>query len=476
MIRRNQRQLNRLNALTDGALVLLAYLFAVLLWLGVVKGDANMAGDLRGVRGLSKLAYPIWAVLVMACFGIYRTTRVSRLGRELRGVVAGNAIALIAAAAVLYLFRLQEFSRGVLGLFYLFSCALLIAKRLALRLLLRRMRAKGYNLKHVLLVGGGSLADRYEKTVAEMDELGIRVAERVRSLDGLTAILEARLHGSDIDEVILALEPDEVGCLMDALRACEKCGTKASIVPFYNDVLPARPMIDVMGQMRLIQMSTTPLDEPLNAIVKRGMDIIVSLAGLIVLSPLLLVIAVAIKATSPGPVLFRQERVGRYKKPFMMLKFRSMRVNDASDTTWTSAQDDRRTPLGSFLRKTSLDELPQLVNVLRGEMSLVGPRPEIPFFVEQFRETVPQYMMKCQVRPGITGWAQVNGLRGDTSIPLRVEHDLWYIDHWSLSLDIAIIARTLLGGMINDEQMRPAPPAQDGGETEKAPDDTRRAS
>ena len=174
---------------------------------------------------------------------------------------------------------------------------------------------------------------------------------------------------------------------------------------------------------------------------------------LVILSPLFLILAIAIRLSSPGPVLFRQERIGLNKKPFTMYKFRSMRVNDEQDTAWSSAEDDRRTWLGSLLRKISLDELPQLFNVFRGEMSLVGPRPEIPFYVERFRETVPLYMVKYQVRPGMTGWAQIHGLRGDTSIPARVEHDLWYIENWSLGLDIRILFKTAFGGMVNQEDV-----------------------
>ena len=190
------------------------------------------------------------------------------------------------------------------------------------------------------------------------------------------------------------------------------------------------------------------------SVVKRVLDFLLALAGTIVLSPLLLVLAIAIKTTSPGPVFFKQERIGLNKKPFIMYKFRSMRVNNTADVAWSTQVDERRTRLGIFLRKLSIDELPQLWNTLKGDMSLVGPRPEIPYFVEQFRETVPLYMVKYQVRPGMTGWAQVHGLRGDTSIPERVEYDLWYIEHWSFGLDIQIMIKTVLGGMVNQESIK----------------------
>ena len=304
----------------------------------------------------------------------------------------------------------------------------------------------------MLVVGDSTLAQRYIDSVEAERSLGIEVDEHLIPDENLEARLEERLHGNGIDEVIVALGPNELQATASIIRMCEKCGTKISVIPFYNDVIPTRPTVDVVGSIKLIQLRTTPLDEPMNAFFKRSFDILVSIVLLMLLSPLFAIIAIAIRLSSPGPVLFRQERVGLNKKTFYMLKFRSMRVNDTQDTAWSTRQDDRRTKIGSILRKTSLDELPQLWNVLKGQMSLVGPRPEIPCFVEQFRETVPLYMVKYQVRPGMTGWAQVNGLRGDTSIPARVEHDLWYIENWSFGLDILILLKTAFGGMINDEQ------------------------
>lgn len=165
-----------------------------------------------------------------------------------------------------------------------------------------------------------------------------------------------------------------------------------------------------------------------------------------------LIIAVGVKLSSPGPVFFKQERVGRDNKTFKMLKFRSMRVNDESDTAWSKDEDPRRTKFGSFIRRFSIDEMPQFFNVLKGDMSIIGPRPEIPYYVEQFRERVPRYMLRHQVRPGISGWAQIHGFRGDTPIDGRVEYDLWYIEHWSLWLDVRIFFRTIFGGFINNEK------------------------
>ena len=185
---------------------------------------------------------------------------------------------------------------------------------------------------------------------------------------------------------------------------------------------------------------------------KRCFDFLFAGTVLLLLSPLMLVIAMGVKLSGPGPVLFKQERVGKERKVFTMYKFRSMRVNSQADTAWSRDRDSRITPFGALIRKFSLDELPQFFNVLKGEMSVVGPRPELPYFVEQYKDNVPLYMVKHQVKPGITGWAQVNGYRGDTSIEKRIEHDIWYIENWSMYLDVKIIFMTIFGGMINKEK------------------------
>lgn len=456
MIQRNQKKLNRLNVLSDGVLIVLCYLFASWLWLDVIKNKAGNMAALSSLNARGMLAaviYAVWTVFLLSLLRVYHTSRVHRSGRESTRILAGNAIALATAASVLFLFRLQDFSRGVLGVYFLSSSAVLIGKRKVIRSLLRRMRARGYNLKHMLVVGSGNLAQRYMQNVQAQPSLGIHVEQCLTPDDSLLETLENSLHGAGIDEVILALAPDELSVTADVIQVCEKCGTKISVVPFYNDIIPTRPTIDTVGDLKLIQLRTTPLDEPVNALTKRAFDIVVSGLLLVILSPLFLLLAIAIRLSSPGPVLFRQERIGLNKKPFIMYKFRSMRVNDEQDTAWSSDVDDRRTWLGSLLRKISLDELPQLFNVLTGTMSLVGPRPEIPFYVERFRETVPLYMVKYQVRPGMTGWAQIHGLRGDTSIPARVEHDLWYIENWSLGLDIVILFKTVFGGMVNQENV-----------------------
>ena len=208
--------------------------------------------------------------------------------------------------------------------------------------------------------------------------------------------------------------------------------------------------VDFLG-LPLIHIRHVPLMEAGNAFIKRAMDIVGSLLCIVLFSPIMLAAAIAVKLSSPGPLIFKQERVGLHNRTFKMYKFRSMTVQKASEevSKWTTKNDVRVTPVGRFIRKTSIDELPQLFNVLKGDMSLIGPRPERPFFVDKFKEEIPRYMIKHQVRPGMTGWAQVNGLRGDTSIRKRIELDLFYIENWSVSFDIRILFLTVFKGFVN---------------------------
>lgn len=222
-------------------------------------------------------------------------------------------------------------------------------------------------------------------------------------------------------------------------------------MPDYNNIIPSRPYTEDLMGLPVINIRYVPLSNTFNALIKRVFDIVFSGIGIVVLSPLLLIIACAVKFTSKGPLIFKQERVGLRNEPFMMYKFRSMRVQDEKEEkkAWTVKDDPRVTKVGKFLRKTSLDELPQLFNIFKGEMSIVGPRPERPYFVEKFKEEIPRYMVKHQVRPGLTGWAQVNGYRGDTSIKKRIEYDLYYIENWTFGFDIKIMFMTIFKGFVN---------------------------
>ncbi len=222
-------------------------------------------------------------------------------------------------------------------------------------------------------------------------------------------------------------------------------------VPDYYNFISTNPYTEDLDGLPVINIRNVPLTNTMNKLIKRLIDIIGSIIALILFSPIMLIVAILVKKSSPGPIFFAQERIGLGNKPFKMYKFRSMGVQDPKKEAkeWTTKNDVRVTPVGRVIRKTSLDELPQFWNVLKGDMSLIGPRPERPLFVEKFKEEIPRYMIKHQVRPGITGWAQVNGFRGDTSIRSRIEHDLYYIENWSLGLDIKILFLTFFKGFVN---------------------------
>ena len=364
---------------------------------------------------------------------------------------------------LLFLFRLVDFSRGALFVFYVLTILLLIGKYTFMRRILRKFRGNGYNLKHVIVIGTGDLARQYKMDIESEPELGYHIAGFVGNPDeqlsqteycGDFDILDSQLSHTDISEAVIALEPLEYTRIRDIIICCERNGVKYSVIPFYNDIIPANPVIETIGHSKLINMRFNRLENIGWKMLKRGFDMAASAAGLILLSPVFLLVALGVKLSSPGPVFFRQVRVGLDRKNFTMLKFRSMKVNSSQDTAWSTDKDDRRTPFGSFIRKVSLDELPQLINVLKGDMSLVGPRPELPHFVEKFKDTIPYYMVKHQVKPGMTGWAQVNGYRGDTSIEKRIELDLWYIENWSFWLDIRILFKTVFGGVVNSEKIK----------------------
>ena len=254
-----------------------------------------------------------------------------------------------------------------------------------------------------------------------------------------------------LDEIAITLGLEEYYKLEKIVAECEKSGVHTKFIPDYGNIIPTRPYTEDLLGLPVINIRYVPLSNTFNALIKRLTDIIGSIICIIIFSPIMLTSAVLVKMTSKGPLIFKQERVGLHNKPFQMYKFRTMYVQTEEEEKkgWTQKNDPRVTSVGRFLRKTSLDEFPQLFNVLKGDMSLVGPRPERPQYVEKFREEIPRYMIKHQVRPGMTGWAQVNGYRGDTSIRKRIEHDLYYIENWTLGLDIKILFLTVFKGFIN---------------------------
>lgn len=461
MIKRNQKSYNWINRLSDMAIIYISYIAAVWFWILFLEKDSSNISVRYAIQNpFPVLLIAFGFVVIFQYGGMYDSFRFNSLISELAQLLKLFVVCMALSATAIFLLKIANFSRGVVAVTGIIAFILLCLKRALLRFMLREMRRRGYNQKYVLIVGDSTLAFKYLVSIDENPSFGFQSIGYVgksgrpelgRWLGDYTE-LEPVLEEYGPDEVVIALEQDELDMMNVIVSCCEEQGIKASIIPFYSDYLPACATVDTVGRVRLINIRLCPLDIGINRFVKRCFDIVFSLVAILLTSPLLLITAIGVKLSSPGPVLFRQKRVGKDRRSFYMYKFRSMRLNDDSDRAWSRATDSRITPFGAFIRKFSIDELPQFFNVLRGEMSVIGPRPELPYFVEQYKYEIPRYMVKHQVKPGITGWAQVNGYRGDTSIEKRIEHDIWYIENWSLALDIKIVFMTVFGGMINNEK------------------------
>lgn len=468
MIKDNQKRLNRMHVLLDILVTVVAYALA---WFIVISGKVLPLdeGVLKPQVYFMALIFivPVYLILY-ASFHLYVPKRIQGRRSELANICKANVIGLMLFTFVLFGLRrfvshLSYFSTKMILAFFAANIILLEAERISIRIFLRSLRTNGYNQKHVLLIGYSRAAEGFIDRVSVNPEWGYHVQgilddrrpagfayKKVQVL-GPTNHLEDFLASNTLDEIAITLSIKEYSNLEQIVAACEKSGVHTKFIPDYNNIIPTIPYMEDLQGLPVIHIRHVPLTGVFNATMKRIVDLAGALFGLIVFSPLMLVTALLIKITSPGPVLFSQERIGLHNRPFKMYKFRSMEVQDPGRerSQWTTPHDPRVTPVGRFIRKTSIDEMPQFFNVLIGDMSLVGPRPERPLFVEKFKEEIPRYMIKHQVRPGLTGWAQVNGYRGDTSITKRIEHDLYYIENWSLGFDFKIMFLTVFKGFIN---------------------------
>jgi Undecaprenyl-phosphate glucose phosphotransferase len=466
MLKRHQHTFGYLYRLIDAAVVVLAWLASywirfdlppVLSFLSVKKG----LPDFTTYAALVPLIAALW-IGIFTSQRVYESKRLLGLASELLGVLKAHALALLTLIAITYLFEEYRYSRLVVLYFALFGAAGLVLFRIGLRSALRSMRARGFNLRHVLAVGEGEALEHLIERLEAYPELGLRVRGVItddfgarthfcgRPILGRYDDVVTVLRNGGVDEVLIALPPS-CGNRLDRLLELLKDETlDVGIVPDVHRYVTLGCEVEEFDGLPVVRINDSPVMGGA-ALAKRATDAALSAVLLIALSPLLLLIATVVKLSSKGPVLYSQERMGLDGRRFSMLKFRSMRVDAeaTSGAVWCSKTDPRRTRLGTFLRKTSLDELPQLWNVLRGDMSLVGPRPERPVFVEKFRSEIPHYMLRHKVRAGITGWAQVNGWRGDTSLDRRIECDLFYIRNWSYLLDLKILTMTLWRGFIN---------------------------
>lgn len=465
MIRDNQRHFNRLLVLLDALVLIVAYFLAWFIWLGgkvvaLKPGTGILADEIYFSALLGVLP---GYLLLYNFFDMYSSQRTTKQGYESFNIIKANTAGLLTFMVILYAVKLPDFSRGMIGIFFGINVVLELIMRKSVRRWLKYFRKKGYNIKHILLVGYSRAAETYVSKLKANPEWGymingilddsIPLGTKYKDVKVIGKIeeLEKILAENDLDEIGITLSLEDYDRLEEIVNVCEKSGVHTKFIPDYNRVIPSSPYLEDLGGLAVINIRRVPLTNTANMVVKRLADIVGSLFCIILFSPVMLISAIGIKLTSKGPLIFKQERVGLHNKPFMMYKFRTMEVQKEEEEKkcWTKMNDPRVTPIGRILRKTSVDEMPQFFNVLKGDMSLVGPRPERPHFVEQFREEVPRYMIKHQVRPGITGWAQISGYRGDTSIPKRIECDLYYIENWTFGFDIKILFLTIFKGFIN---------------------------
>ena len=468
MIKDNQKGFNRFHVALDAAVTAASYFLAWYLMLEArifpVQGEV-LAPQYYFVALI--FIVPVYLVLY-GVFHLYTPKRVQGRRVEFANICKANAIGLLLFTMVLFAIRNQnpffnEFATRVVLGFFAINTFMITLERNVIRMVLRSLRSKGYNQKHILLIGYSRAAEGFIDRVLANPEWGYRIrgilddyhktGDGYRNIPvvGTISQLNRFLESNTLDEIAITLSIKEYGNLEQIVAACEKSGVHTKFIPDYNNIIPTRPYTEDLQGLPVIHIRHVPLTNLLNATIKRCVDIVGAICGLVIFSPVMLITAVLVKLTSPGPVIFSQERVGLHNRTFKMYKFRSMEVQKPSEekSKWTTPHDPRVTPVGRFIRKTSIDEMPQFFNILIGDMSLVGPRPERPFFVERFKEEIPRYMIKHQVRPGLTGWAQVNGYRGDTSITKRIEHDLYYIENWSLGFDFKILFLTVFKGFIN---------------------------
>ncbi len=455
LIKQNQGKLNVLHIIIDISLSVISCAASYFLYKAIFYIDLLYEWHYN---------YPVIIAIVVITaalqiifnriFDLYRSYRSTRFIFEFTNLVK-SGITMFAVLAGVAL-ATSQLATCQLSIFFYFLCYTFLSGsyRFFLRKLLRYMRKKGYNKKTIVMIGLNNCTNNFINKIHSSPDLGYNILgyfgfEPDRKLPqiylGNFDRLSEYFQLFHPDEALIMLSDKLEPQLGNIVDICESWGVKFSIIPNMFSNFSSRMYISSFDGIPVMSMRKVPLENSFNKFIKRSLDIIISVLMLIILSPLMLMTAVIIKLTSPGKVIFKQERVGVGTKPFVMYKFRSMRTDTEQDLSMTEKNDNRCTPFGRFIRRFSIDELPQLFNVLKGNMSLVGPRPEIPFYVDKFRKSVPLYMVKHYVKPGITGWAQVNDLRGgDTSISERIKYDIYYIENWSVIFDFKILLKTLI--------------------------------
>ena len=465
LIKDNQKYFNRLHLVLDGIVTGIAYILAWYLRFesGIVAIEAGTGFYSMETYFTALYVIVPGYVFLYYIFHLYTPKRMAGRKREFYNIVKANSFGALLFIVAIYAVDRRDFSLSMILLFYIMNIVLATIVRNMIHTFLRIMRKRGYNVKYILLVGYSRAAEEYINRIRSNPQWGYvvrgilddkvprgtmyRGVKVLGKIDNLFVILP----DSKLDEISVTLALEDYDRLEEIVSLCEKSGVHTKFIPDYNSVIPSSPYMEDLQGLPVINIRHVPLTNTLNLIFKRIVDIVGSVFAIVLVSPIMLITAIAIKLTSKGPVFFSQERVGLHNRSFKMYKFRSMREQapEHEKDKWTTRDDPRVTKVGKIIRKTSIDEFPQFWNVLKGDMSLVGPRPERPLFVEKFKEEIPRYMIKHQVRPGLTGWAQVNGYRGDTSIRKRIEYDLYYIENWTMGFDIKILFLTVFKGFVN---------------------------
>ena len=456
MIKSNQKYFNRLHVILDAFIIAVSYGLA---WMIKFYDDGVTMMNGMYIVGLI-CTIPMYLILYFF-FNVYSPKRVQSIKEETGNIIKSNTAGLVIFILALYMLHQPHLSRQMMFIFYVINNAAEIIFRNLIRRILRNIRNRGFNQKHILLVGYSRAAEGYIDRIKLNPQWGYHIMGilddnveagtkyRGEQVIGKISMLESILVENELDEIAITLGIAEYVKLESIVTTCEKSGVHTKFIPDYNNVIPTRPYTEDLLGLPVINIRHVPLNGSFNRFIKRLTDIVGSFLLIVLFSPLMLVVALAVRFSSKGPVIYKQVRVGLHNRNFVMYKFRSMKIDRCDELHFTTQNDDRTTRIGRFIRKFSLDELPQLFNVFKGDMSLVGPRPERPEFVEKFREQIPRYMIKHQVRPGMTGWAQINGYRGNTSIEKRIEYDLYYIENWTLGFDILILFQTLFKGFVN---------------------------
>lgn len=448
MLKEKQKNFEKLQQVVDLVVVTISWWIAYYIRFEYLKGAQ---------QGLEPIFLQVNIILVLICAfsfiksKLYTSYRFSSRYKEIFAVIKANSVSLVYLTLVIYFIADNRLSRLTIIIYFIVSSILLVIERMMIRNTLRYYRRKGYNLRYVTLVGNNELINQYLHNIKKFKDCGVKVVDWIQS--------EGLKESTDVDIEYFPEAKTDFYVVSFTSNLKEK--ENEFLRKYYNDVTPIQILpdlsyslvgheIDDFDGVPILAMNQ-PKFSILGLFIKRLVDTVITGIGLIIISPLMLFLMIGVKLSSPGPIFYGQERVGRDGKTFNMWKFRSMKLATKNEdkTVWTSKDDPRITAFGNFIRKTSLDELPQLWNVIVGEMSLVGPRPERTHFVEQFKHEIPNYMLRHKMKAGITGWAQVNGLRGDTDLKKRIEFDIYYIKNWSIFFDVKIIFLTFIKGFVN---------------------------